>query len=65
MFEQNGGLITDLGIEASPDAGFLEGSTERRLLYESGQYRPIEGVIIWPRRAALAWLANQADANRV
>jgi peptidoglycan/xylan/chitin deacetylase (PgdA/CDA1 family) len=62
MFEQNGGVLTDLG-KSPPNAGFLVGSRERTLLYESGKYAPTEAVIVWPRRAALAWLARQADAN--
>jgi hypothetical protein len=64
MFEENGGLLTDLGKSAE-NAGFLVGSQQRTLLYKSGGYSPTEGVIIWPRRAALAWLARQPDVNNL
>lgn len=53
----NGGMLTHLGY-AKPDSGFMEGSPERRRLYEAGEYRPREGLFIWPRVAMLRWLAE-------
>ncbi|MGD1095853.1 MAG: polysaccharide deacetylase family protein [Bryobacteraceae bacterium] len=61
MFEENGGIVSDLG-RCPEDAGFLVGSIERQKLYESGDYKPTEGVILWPRRAVLEWLSKQPDA---
>jgi len=59
LFEENGAIISDLG-KAPEDAGFLVGSRQRRMLYESGAYHPTEGLIIWPRRAVLEWLSKQS-----
>jgi peptidoglycan/xylan/chitin deacetylase (PgdA/CDA1 family) len=60
LFEENGGIVTDLG-PAPEDSGFLEGSNARRALYQSGAYKPTLGLIVWPRRAALDWLSKQPD----
>jgi hypothetical protein len=51
---QHGAVLTDIG-PASTESGFLEGSDERRRLYECGAYRPTLGLVIWPRRDLLAW----------
>jgi hypothetical protein len=60
LFEENGGILSDLG--KSPEgAGFLANSRQRRKLYESGDYKPTQGLIIWPRRAVLEWLSKQPD----
>ena len=64
LFEENGGVLTDLGKSAI-GSGFLVGSQQRRLLYESGEYSPTDGVILWPRQAALNWLARQPDADNL
>jgi hypothetical protein len=53
----NGGVLTHLGL-AREDSGFLVGSPERQRLYEAGEYRPREGLFIWPRAAMLRWLAE-------
>ncbi|HWF11546.1 MAG TPA: hypothetical protein VG297_23925 [Bryobacteraceae bacterium] len=53
----NGGILTHLGL-AREDSGFLVGSPERQRLYEAGEYRPREGLFIWPRDAMLRWLAE-------
>jgi hypothetical protein len=55
----NGGVLAQWGL-ASPDAGFLHGSSSRRALYESGSYRPRNGLIMWPRYAVLAWARSIA-----
>lgn len=51
---RHGALLTTAG-PAPESSGFLEGSAERRRLYESGAWRPKFGVILWPRRQMLAW----------
>lgn len=49
-----GALWTDLG-EAPPDSGFLVGDRHRRRLYQSGRWKPKQGLIIWERRDLLRW----------
>jgi hypothetical protein len=56
----NGATLTNLG-PAPPYAGFLEGSPDRQRLYESGDYRPTIGLIIWPRQPLLAWAAAHPE----
>lgn len=58
IFQQHGAFVTNIGL-ADRRAGFLEGSTERQHLYESGAYRPMETIVLWPRKNALAWAARQ------
>ena len=62
LFEENGGIISDVG-KCPEDAGFLVGSSQRRKLYESGEYKPRLGMILWPRRAVLDWYSKQPDAG--
>jgi hypothetical protein len=64
IFEENGGLVIDLG-EAAPDAGFLVGSKARQKLYDSGQFRPKETMVLWPRRAMLEWAEKRSDLEEV
>jgi hypothetical protein len=54
-----GATLTDIG-PSSPGDGFLT-SNHRRQLYESGDYRPRTGVVIWPRHAVLAWAAAHPE----
>ncbi len=56
----HGATLTDLG-PATPADGFLTGSVERRRLFDAGLYRPTIGLIIWPRRALLAWAAGHPE----
>ncbi len=63
LFEENGGIVVDIGM-ASPDSGFLVGNAERQKLFSTGDYRPTRTAVIWPRRAALEWLAEQPDSRR-
>jgi hypothetical protein len=62
VFLENGGTVTHLGY-AEPDAGFLVGSPERQRLYDEGKYRPRNALVIWPRRAVLAWLSSYRAAE--
>jgi hypothetical protein len=63
MVLDNGGLISHLGY-APPDSGFLEGSVERKRLYEAGLYRPRYGLMLWPRDALLDWAARNRETPR-
>jgi peptidoglycan/xylan/chitin deacetylase (PgdA/CDA1 family) len=58
LFEENGGIFSDLG-KSPEDAGFLVGSRQRQRLYETGEYKPTQGMILWPRDAVLKWLSKQ------
>ncbi len=60
LIVENGGAVADIG-RAAPDSGFLEGSTERKRLYEGGEFRPREYAAIWPRRAILDWAARHPE----
>jgi hypothetical protein len=45
---------------ASPDAGFLVGDRRRRRAYESGDWKPVNGISVWARRDMLRWLRQTA-----
>ena len=49
-----GAVWTNIG-EAPRDAGFLVGDRRRRKLYETGQWKPLQGLLIWERRDLLRW----------
>ncbi len=53
-----GAVWTDIG-EAHRDDGFLVGDRRRRRLYESGQWKPRLGLLLWARKDLLRWLARQ------
>ncbi|MGH9632979.1 MAG: hypothetical protein ACRD7E_32145 [Bryobacteraceae bacterium] len=62
LIVENGGMESNIG--ASPeDAGFLIGSPVRKKLYESGEWKPKEGLLIWPRDAVLAWAARHPELS--
>ena len=52
--EEFGAVSTNLG-EAPRDAGFLVGDRHRRGLYETGHWKPLQGLLIWERRDLLRW----------
>lgn len=49
-----GAVWTNIG-EAPRDAGFLVGDRHRRKLYETGRWKPLQGLLIWERRDLLRW----------
>lgn len=49
-----GGIVVDLG-PADPDGGFLEGDPQRNRLYESGEYKPTDAMVLCSRAQAIAW----------
>jgi hypothetical protein len=53
-----GAVWTNIG-EARPDSGFLVGDRHRRKLYQSGQWKPREGLIVWERSDFLRWFDHQ------
>jgi hypothetical protein len=50
----NGGTVVDTG-RADPDCGVFYRSATRRRLYEEGRFTPTLGLVLWPRRAMIAW----------
>ena len=56
-----GAINTNIG-PAPENSGFLEGSPERRRLYESGAWRPVWGVTLWPREGLMRWAAAAGKA---
>jgi hypothetical protein len=63
MVLENGGLISHLGA-APADSGYLEGSLERKRLYDAGLYRPRHGLVLWPRDALLDWARRYLETPR-
>ncbi len=57
---EHGGFVTTVG-PAPADSGFLERSPERRKRYEAGELRPLLGLAMWPRRAAIAWAEQHPE----
>ena len=57
---ENGGFVAVRG-PAHPDCGVFARSPTRRRLYESGEFAPTVGLVIWPRRALLKWAAAHPD----
>jgi hypothetical protein len=60
VFLQNGGMVVTAG-PAPPDGGVLYRSETRRRLYEAGEFSPTMGLVMWPRRAMLAWAAAHPE----
>jgi hypothetical protein len=54
VFLRNGGAIVPLG-RVDADCGVLHRSPERQQAYDAGTFVPTEALVIWPRRAMLAW----------
>lgn len=52
--EENGGFTATIG-HAPIDGGFLHHGTRRRQLYDARQFRPSDGLVIWPRKAMIRW----------
>lgn len=60
VFLENGGLVTTAGPE-DPDCGVFHRSSTRKRLYESGEFKPTKGLVIWPREAMLKWAAAHPE----
>jgi hypothetical protein len=54
VFLENGGLVATAG-PVDPDCGVLYRSPTRQQLYESGQFKPTRGLVLWPRKEMIAW----------
>ena len=60
VFLKNGGHVFPLG-PADPGSGVLHRSPERQQAYDAGTFKPTEALIVWPRKAMLAWAAGRED----
>ena len=60
VFEENGGLVVESGY-ADPHSGVLSRSVTRKRLYESGEFRPTRGLVLWPRDAMIAWATSHPE----
>jgi hypothetical protein len=60
---EHGALVTTVG-PADPSSGFLEGSRERRELFERGEYKPRLGLVAWPRRGLIEWANTHPEFER-
>jgi hypothetical protein len=60
VFIENGGLVVTAGA-VDPDCGVLYSSSTRKMLYESGAFKPTRGLVIWPREEMLRWAAAHPE----
>jgi hypothetical protein len=60
VFIENGGLVVTAGA-VDPDCGVLYSSSTRKMLYESGAFKPTRGLVIWPRKEMLRWAAAHPE----
>ncbi|MGB8771462.1 MAG: hypothetical protein WCC92_17740 [Candidatus Korobacteraceae bacterium] len=61
-FVESGAVITTIG-RAADDSGFLTGSTERQKLFESGEFKPMQGVILWSRAQMINWARSHPELD--
>ena len=59
-FLESGGLVTTRG-KADADTGFLVGSESRRKLYESGEFKPTMGLVLWTRDQMIQWAHSHPE----
>jgi len=60
-FVENGGFVCRMGATSETGDGALSRSNRRKQLYESGEFRPTRGLVLWPRDAMLRWAANHPE----
>ena len=60
VFMQNGGVVVPLG-RVDAGCGVLHRSPERQQAYDEGRFTPTEALVIWSRRAMLAWARGHED----
>lgn len=62
VFLENGGFVAVMG-PADPDSGVLLRSATRRRLYESGEFTPTTGLVMWPRQAMIRWAGQHPELD--
>ena len=60
VFLEHGGFVSECGPD-DPAHGALHRSATRRRLYEQGKYVPTKGLVMWPRRAMIAWARSHPE----
>jgi hypothetical protein len=53
-----GAVHTTLG-PAPEDSGFLVGDKRRIALYQAGEWKPMEGLLLAPRASLIQWARTQ------
>ncbi|MBV8809030.1 MAG: hypothetical protein JO033_10175, partial [Acidobacteriaceae bacterium] len=61
-FLESGGIVTTMG-KADEMAGYLRGSATRRKLYESGEFKPTLGLILWSREQMIRWARSHPELD--
>jgi hypothetical protein len=59
---EHGGLVVVMGM-ADPESGALARSASRKALYETGEFIPTTGLVLWPRDAMLAWADQHPELS--
>jgi hypothetical protein len=59
-YMEAGGFYADLG-PALPESGFLKGDPKRAELYNSGEYRPTNALVLCSRSQAIAWKQTRPE----
>jgi hypothetical protein len=62
VFLDNGGFVVEAGPE-DPTGGVLYRSKTRQRLFEAGQFKPTKGLVMWPRKAMIAWAAAHPELD--
>lgn len=62
VFLENGGFVAVMG-PADPESGVLLRSPTRRRLYESGEFTPTNGLVMWPRQAMIRWARQHPELD--
>ena len=56
---ESGGLVTTCG--KAHGKGFMVGSESRRKLFESGDFKPTEGIMLWSRDQMIRWAHSHPE----
>jgi hypothetical protein len=59
-FIESGAIVTTMGA-ADEKSGYLSGSTVRQKLYESGEFKPTLGLILWSREQMIRWARSHPE----
>jgi hypothetical protein len=62
-FVESGAIVTTMGV-AHKKSGYLNGSAIRRRLYESGEFRPTLGLILWSREQMIKWARSHPELGK-
>lgn len=60
VFLDNGGFVVEAGPD-DPTGGVLHRSKTRQRLFEAGAFKPTKGLVMWPRKAMIAWAAAHPE----